>query len=39
VKLLAEFGLVRVRRQNNPGHRIVQMVEPVARRLVMRAEL
>lgn len=36
---LAEFGLVRVRQQNNPGHGIVQMVEPVADKLVMRADI
>jgi hypothetical protein len=37
--LVAEFGLVRVRQQNNPGHGIVQMVEPIAHKLVMRADI
>jgi hypothetical protein len=36
---VAEFGLVRVRQQNNPGHGIVQMVEPIAHKLVMRADI
>src|SRR5277367_1098425 len=39
VKLLAGFGLLRVRPQKNPGHGIVQMVEPVAHKLVMRADI
>jgi predicted transcriptional regulator len=39
VNKLAEFGLVRLRQQNNPGHGIVQIVEPVARKLVMRADI
>jgi len=39
VKKLAEFGLVRVRQQNNPGHGIVQIVEPIADKLVMRADI
>lgn len=39
VKKLAEFGLVRVRQQNNPGHGIVQIVEPIAGKLVMRADI
>jgi predicted transcriptional regulator len=39
VKKLAGFGLVRLRQQNNPGHGIVQMVEPVAHKLVMRADI
>jgi predicted transcriptional regulator len=39
VKKLAEFGLVRVRQQNNPGHGIVQIVEPIAHKLVMRADI
>ena len=39
VKKLAEFGLVRVRRQNNLGHGIVQIVEPIVRKLVMRADI
>jgi hypothetical protein len=30
VKKLAEFGLVRVRQQNNPGHGIVQMAHKLA---------
>jgi hypothetical protein len=37
VKKLAECGLVR--QQSNPGNGIVQIVEPVAHKLVMRAEL
>jgi hypothetical protein len=36
---LAEFGLVRVRHENNPGHGIVQIVEPIAHKLVMRADI
>jgi len=39
VKNVAKFGLVRLRQQNNPGHGIVQMVEPIADRLVMRADI
>jgi hypothetical protein len=39
VKKLAEFGLVRVRQQSNPGHGSVQIVEPIADRLVMRADI
>jgi hypothetical protein len=34
VKKLADLGLVRVRQQNNMGHGIVQIVEPIADRLV-----
>jgi hypothetical protein len=33
------FGLVRVRQQSNPGHGIVQIAEPVARKLVLRADI
>lgn len=39
VKKLAELGLVRVRRENNPGHGRVQVVEAMADKLVMRAEI
>lgn len=39
VKKLAEFGLVRLRSENNPGHGIVQIVEAMADRLVMRADI
>jgi predicted transcriptional regulator len=39
VKKLSGLGLVRVRQQSNPGHGIVQIVEPVARKLIMRADI
>ena len=39
VKLLAGYRLVRVLRENNPGHGIVQMVEAVADKLVMQADI
>ena len=39
VNKLRQFGLVRLREQVNPGHGVVQIVEPVARRLQMRIAL
>lgn len=39
VQKLAGLGLVRVRPESNPGHGIVQMVESVARKLVMQADI
>lgn len=36
VNKLRGFGLVRLREQANPGHGIVQIVEPVARKIEMR---
>ena len=36
VNKLKGFGLVRLREQSNPGHGIVQIVEPVARKIEMR---
>jgi predicted transcriptional regulator len=37
VNKLKQFGLLRLREQINPGHGIVQIVEPVASRIEMRA--
>jgi predicted transcriptional regulator len=39
VNKLKKFGLIRLREQVNPGHGIVQIVEPVAKKIEMRAEL
>jgi predicted transcriptional regulator len=39
VNKLKQFGLVRLREQVNPGHGKVQIVEPVAARVEMRAAL
>ncbi|HEV2619776.1 MAG TPA: hypothetical protein VGU23_07545 [Acidobacteriaceae bacterium] len=39
VNKLKRFGLLRLREQINPGHGVVQIVEPVARRLEMRVAL
>ncbi len=39
VNKLKEFGLLRLREQVNPGHGVVQIVEPVAQRLQMRIAL
>jgi predicted transcriptional regulator len=36
VNKLREFGLLRLREEVNPGHGIVQIVEPVAQRIEMR---
>jgi len=39
VNKLKQFGLVRLREQVNPGHGKVQIVEPVAKKIEMRATL
>lgn len=39
VNKLKRLGLVRLRRQINPGHGLVQIVEPVAQRIEMRVAL
>jgi len=39
VKVLKEFGLVRLREEVNPGHGVVKIVEPVAARVDLRSEL
>jgi predicted transcriptional regulator len=39
VNKLTKLGLVRLREQVNPGHGIVQIVEPVAEKIEMRAAL
>jgi predicted transcriptional regulator len=39
VNKLKGFGLVRLREQVNPGHGVVQIVEPVARKIEMRIAL
>ncbi|MGA2755003.1 MAG: helix-turn-helix domain-containing protein [Terracidiphilus sp.] len=39
VNKLKQFGLIRLREETNPGHGIVQVVEPVAKKIEMRAEL
>ena len=39
VKKLASFGIVRMYQQPNPGHGIVQIVEAMADKLIMQAEL
>jgi hypothetical protein len=39
VNKLKQFGLIRLREQTNPGHGVVQIVEPVAKKIEMRAEL
>ena len=38
VNKLKEFGLVRLREQVNPGHGVVQIVEPAAQKFEMRIE-
>jgi predicted transcriptional regulator len=37
VNKLKRFGLIRLREQINPGHGVVQIVEPVAKKFDMRA--
>jgi|ERR1035437_2634334 predicted transcriptional regulator len=37
VNKLKGFGLIRLREQVNPGHGVVQIVEPVAQKFEMRA--
>jgi predicted transcriptional regulator len=39
VNKLKRFGLLRLREQVNPGHGVVQIVEPVAQRFEMRIAL
>jgi predicted transcriptional regulator len=39
VNKLKAFGLIRLREQVNPGHGVVQIVEPVAQKFEMRAAL
>lgn len=39
VNKLRKHGLVRLREQVNPGHGVVRIVEPVARKIELRAEL
>jgi len=39
VNKLKQFGLIRLREEVNRGHGIVQIVEPVAKKIEMRAEL
>ena len=39
VNKLKGFGLLRMREQVNPGHGVVQIVEPVAQRFEMRIAL
>lgn len=39
VNKLKQFGLIRLREQANPGHGIVQIVEPIAKKIELRAEL
>jgi predicted transcriptional regulator len=39
VNKLKQFGLLRLREQVNPGHGVVQIVEPVAAKVEMRAAL
>jgi predicted transcriptional regulator len=39
VNKLKQFGLVRLREEINPGHGVVQIVEPVAEKFDMRAAL
>ena len=39
VNKLKEFGLLRLREQVNPGHGVVQIVEPVAQKVEMRIAL
>lgn len=39
VNKLKQFGLIRLREKVNPGHGVVQIVEPVAKKIEMRATL
>jgi predicted transcriptional regulator len=39
INKLKQFGLIRLRAQVNPGHGIVQIVEPVAKKIEMRATI
>jgi predicted transcriptional regulator len=39
IKKLRDFGLIRLREEVNPGHGVVQIVEPVAQKLEMRVAL
>jgi predicted transcriptional regulator len=39
VNILKGLGILRLREQVNPGHGVLQIVEPVAQRLEMRVAL
>ena len=39
VNKLRKFGLLRLREQVNPGHGVVQIVEPVAEKIEMRVAI
>jgi len=39
VNKLRKFGLLRLREQVNPGHGVVQIVEPVAKKIEMRVSI
>jgi predicted transcriptional regulator len=39
VNQLMRLGLVRLREQTNPGHGVVQIVEPIAERIEMRVAI
>jgi predicted transcriptional regulator len=39
VNKLKKLGLIRLREQVNPGHGVVQIVEPIAQKIEMRAAL
>lgn len=39
VNKLRKFGLLRLREQVNPGHGVVQIVEPVAKKIEMRVAI
>ena len=39
VNKLVKFGFLRLREQVNPGHSVVQIVEPVAKKIEMRAAI
>jgi predicted transcriptional regulator len=38
VNKLQTFGLLRLREENNPGHGIMQIVEPVSSKFELRTE-
>jgi predicted transcriptional regulator len=39
VNKLRKFGLLRLREQVNPGHGVIQIVEPVAKKIEMRVAI